>query len=100
VSSAGRNVHANAKPKPILRHWQAAYAQSDHRAGGSPRRIGKQGDPGDDRIECERRKHNPAERTNPRSTPVLTEIQHHDRATVPRWTHSLINQMHEPVRQP
>jgi hypothetical protein len=23
VSSAGRNVHANAKPKPILRHWQA-----------------------------------------------------------------------------
>jgi hypothetical protein len=91
MNSNGRSAHVNAKPKPILLHWQAARVQSDRRAGDSPRRTGKQG--------SRAAQAQPHLHASLGSTPVLIEIQHHDRATVPRRTHKPIFWMRAPVRQ-
>jgi hypothetical protein len=96
MSSDGRNAHVNVKPEP---NSAPLAGRDDRRAGGSPRGVSKQDDPGDDRIECGRRKARPHLRASVHLTPILIEIQHYDRATVPGGTHSPIFWMRPPARQ-
>ena len=94
MSSDGRNTHVNAKPEPILRHWQAATIVAQAAARGAP----------ENRIRATIGSNVSGGSATPLRasvylTPILIEIQHYDRATVPRGTHSPIFWMRAPVRQ-